>query len=210
MTILGKNAFDNPARAQETGTNSVTWQGDLKVTGTLTAEGGESGAVNLPNNTYLTSENAAGTGTVSLLKADASNNSVLNALTGKVISFANNLVSVLTLSATVLAPVVDGAIALGTSALRFGTLFLSLGKTVQLKAGANAKAGTVTVNGTTPVSVATTAFVAGSTVAFSLKTIGGTVGAIPHIATPDAGTGFTVVATASDTSVYNWVIIDQA
>lgn len=68
--------------------------------------------------------------------------------------------------------------------------------------------GTVTVDGTSPVTVTDSNFKAGSTVVFSLKTIGGTVGAIPRIATPTAGTGFTVVATASDTSIYNYKIIN--
>lgn len=84
----------------------------------------------------------------------------------------------------------------------------TLGKSLKVKAGANGKAGTVTVNGATPVSVATTAFVAGSVVLFSLKTVGGTVGQLPHLVTATPATGFDVAATAGDTSVYNWVIID--
>lgn len=79
---------------------------------------------------------------------------------------------------------------------------------LSLVAGTNKKAGTVTANGATPVTVANTAFLAGSVVLFSLKTVGGTVGAIPHLATTTPGIGFTVVGTASDTSVYNYVIID--
>lgn len=66
--------------------------------------------------------------------------------------------------------------------------------------------GTVTVNGTTPVTVANSNFKAGSVVSFGLKTVGGTVGAIPRLGTVTPGTGFTVVGTASDTSVYNYTI----
>lgn len=210
MSIQGRNAFDNAARAQEISPSKVRWQGDLEVTGTITATGGESGAVNLPNDTYLTAENAAASGTLNLLKADASDDTILNTPTGKFGGLAINGTSILKWVAGIFEPVVDGAIALGTSALGFGTLFHSLGKTTQLKAGVNAKAGTFTANGTTPVSVATTSFVAGSAVIISLKTVGGTVGPIPHLATATAGTGFTVVGTAADTSVYNWAIIDQA
>ena len=47
----------------------------------------------------------------------------------------------------------------------------------------------------------------GSVVIFTLKTVGGTVGAYPAVATITPGTGFTVVATASDTSVYQYVIL---
>lgn len=210
MPILGRNAFDNPARAQETGANSVTWQGDLTVTGTVTAEGGEVGAVILPNGTYLKSVDAAGTGYLDLLLGEGDNNTFLNAKAAKVIHFGIGDTVKAILSSTVFSPASDGLIALGTALLGFGTLFLTLGRTVQLTAGANGKAGTFTANGTTPVIVSTTGFVAGSTVAISLKTVGGTVGALPHLATTTPGTGFTVVGTASDTSVYNWVIIDQA
>lgn len=66
--------------------------------------------------------------------------------------------------------------------------------------------GTVTVNGATPVTVANTAVTAGSAINFTLKTVGGTVGAIPAIQTITAGTGYTVAATAGDTSVYNYRI----
>jgi hypothetical protein len=66
--------------------------------------------------------------------------------------------------------------------------------------------GTVTINGATPVTVANTAVSANSIISFTLKTVGGTVGAIPAIQTITVGTGFTVAGTASDTSVYNYEI----
>lgn len=67
--------------------------------------------------------------------------------------------------------------------------------------------GTVTLNGTTPVTVANTVVTANSIIVFTLKTVGGTVGAQPVIDTITAGTGFTVKGTASDTSIYNYRII---
>jgi hypothetical protein len=67
--------------------------------------------------------------------------------------------------------------------------------------------GTFTCNGTTPVVVADTKITANSSVVITLKTVGGTVGAIPAIKTITAGTGFTVAGTASDTSIYNYKII---
>jgi hypothetical protein len=67
--------------------------------------------------------------------------------------------------------------------------------------------GTVTLNGATPVTVANAKVTAGSIIVFTLKTVGGTVGAAPVIETITAGTGFTVQGTASDTSVYNYAII---
>lgn len=64
--------------------------------------------------------------------------------------------------------------------------------------------GTVTLNGATPVTVANTNITTGSSINFTLKTVGGTVGAVPAIQTITAGTGFTVAGTAGDTSVYNY------
>lgn len=69
------------------------------------------------------------------------------------------------------------------------------------------EAGTVILNSTTPVTVANAALTAGSIILFTLKTVGGTVGAYPAVQTVTAGTGFTVVGSASDTSTYNYVII---
>ncbi len=69
------------------------------------------------------------------------------------------------------------------------------------------KGGTFVCNGATPVTVADTAVKAGSNILISLNTVGGTVGAIPAVQTKTAGTGFTVVGTASDTSTYNYLII---
>jgi hypothetical protein len=68
-------------------------------------------------------------------------------------------------------------------------------------------AGTFTINGVTPVSVADTNVTAGSAIVITLKSVGGTVGAVPAIQTITPTTGFTVKGTASDSSVYNYLII---
>lgn len=67
--------------------------------------------------------------------------------------------------------------------------------------------GTFTANGTTPVTVANANVTANSLVLITLKTVGGTVGALPRCVTITPGTGFDVNCTASDTSVYNYRII---
>ena len=67
--------------------------------------------------------------------------------------------------------------------------------------------GTFIANGATPVTVAAANVTATSMILISLNTPGGTVGAIPAVATITAGTGFTVAGTASDTSTYNYLII---
>lgn len=74
-------------------------------------------------------------------------------------------------------------------------------------AGSGSSVATVTLNGATPVTVADTAITANSIVIFTLKTVGGTVGAYPSIKTITAGTGFTVEGTSGDTSVYNYLVI---
>lgn len=83
-------------------------------------------------------------------------------------------------------------------------------KGLVLKQGANGKCGTFVANGTTPVTVSNTSVAVTDTVMISLNTVGGTVGATPHVATITASTGFTTVGTASDTSTYNYVIISNA
>lgn len=67
--------------------------------------------------------------------------------------------------------------------------------------------GTFTANGASAVTVANTAVTANSLILVTLKTVGGTVGAIPAVKTITPGTGFTISGTASDTSVYNYRII---
>lgn len=83
-----------------------------------------------------------------------------------------------------------------------GDLPIPAGK---IRLGANK--GTVTLNGATPVTVAAPAVSEDSLILFTLKTVGGTVGAVPSIKTITPGTGFTVAGTAADTSVYNWAIV---
>lgn len=73
--------------------------------------------------------------------------------------------------------------------------------------GPNGTAGTFVADGATPVSVSNSAVTANSAIIFTLKTIGGTVGAYPTIQTISAASGFTVAATAGDTSTYNYRII---
>ena len=67
--------------------------------------------------------------------------------------------------------------------------------------------GTVTLNGATPVTVANTNVTANTVFSWGLKTVGGTVGAVPAVQTITPGTGFTVAGTALDTSVYNYRVI---
>lgn len=94
-------------------------------------------------------------------------------------------------------PVANG----GTGAATAATARTNLGLPTKFSPG------TFTINGVTPVSVADANLTASSVVVITLKTVGGTVGAVPHVATVNPGTGFTVVGTAADSSVYNYLII---
>lgn len=94
-------------------------------------------------------------------------------------------------------PVAEG----GTNATTVAGALVSLG----LPTGFHA--GTYIQNGTTPVVVANANVTADSVVVITLKTVGGTVGVQPHVATITVGVGFTVIGTASDTSTYNYLII---
>lgn len=67
--------------------------------------------------------------------------------------------------------------------------------------------GTFTATGASAVTVANANVTANSIIVFTLKTVGGTVGAYPSVKTITPGTGFTVAATALDTSIYNYKII---
>lgn len=68
--------------------------------------------------------------------------------------------------------------------------------------------GTFTANGATPVTVVEPNVTANSSIIITLKTVGGTVSpSVPYIATITPGTGFTVTGTASDTSVYNYLVV---
>lgn len=66
--------------------------------------------------------------------------------------------------------------------------------------------GTFILNAATPVSVADVNVTASSVITMSLKTVGGTVGAVPSVKTVTPATGFTVSGTASDTSTYSYQI----
>jgi hypothetical protein len=67
--------------------------------------------------------------------------------------------------------------------------------------------GTFVCNGATPVVVADANVTANSIIIATLKTIGGTVGAIPAVTSITPGVGFSVTGTAGDSSTYNYLRI---
>jgi len=83
----------------------------------------------------------------------------------------------------------------------------TIGKGVQVKRGANAKGGTFAVTADTPVAVANTSVTAESVISFSLKTLGGSAGAV-FTTLLSAGVGFTVNSVTGNTSTYNYTITE--
>jgi hypothetical protein len=78
---------------------------------------------------------------------------------------------------------------------------------VQKSGAGTARAGSFTLNGATAVTVTNTTVAITDFIGFSVNTPSGTVGAVPHVSTISAGVYFTVVGTASDTSLYNYTMI---
>jgi hypothetical protein len=95
---------------------------------------------------------------------------------------------------------------LTTADLRIATA----GRGLLVAEGTNAKMGTATLNGTTAVTVTTTAVTANSRILLTINTPGGTP-ASPYVFTRTAGTSFQIKSTgASDTSVVAWLIVEPA
>lgn len=92
-----------------------------------------------------------------------------------------------------------------TANLRIATA----GRGLQVAEGSNAKMGTLTLNGATPVVVSTTAVTANSRIFLTTNTVGGTPG-FHWVSDRTADTSFSVTGTAGDTSVVAWLIIEPA
>lgn len=83
------------------------------------------------------------------------------------------------------------------------------GRGLKVAEGANAKMGTLTLNGATPVVVATTAVTANSRIFLTHNTPGGTP-AFAWVSARTAATSFSVTGTAGDTSTVGWFIVEPA
>lgn len=79
------------------------------------------------------------------------------------------------------------------------------GKTISIKSGSNAAAGTFTMVAGS-ATVTSTAITTGMTVTPTLVTVGGTAGIYTPLVVVSAGS-FTATSIATDTSTYNWTAI---
>lgn len=82
----------------------------------------------------------------------------------------------------------------------------TVGKTLSIKSGSNAKAGTFTLTAGS-ATVANTSVTANSVIVPQIKTVNGTRGASLTI-TPTAGTGFTAAGLGTDAGTYSYVIFE--
>ncbi|CAM5698046.1 glycosyl hydrolase family 28-related protein [Streptomyces aurantiogriseus] len=84
------------------------------------------------------------------------------------------------------------------------------GKGLRVKEGTNAKMGTLTLNGTTAVTVPTTAVTTTSRIFLTIQSPGGTPAGIAYVSARTPGTSFSVKGAAGDTSTVAWLIVDPA
>lgn len=102
----------------------------------------------LPNVVYLKARNAANSADLSLLKADASDNTVLNTGTGKKARFAVNDSAQLDFSSGLLSPVADGTFVLGATSTPYAALYFgnstNTGVVTQSSGNANVVVGAYT------------------------------------------------------------------
>lgn len=99
-----------------------------------------------------------------------------------------------------------GGVAIGAGVTDPGVGNLQIGGVILVKSGTNSRAGTFTLVAGA-ATVANTAVTANSVVLVTLKTAGGTRAGIPDIV-PTASTGFVATAVGTDTSTYNFVILE--
>lgn len=88
-----------------------------------------------------------------------------------------------------------------------GFITQTIGKTLSVKSGSNAKAGTFTLTAGA-ATVANTSVTANSVVMMTLKTLSGTITTEIFVATITPSTGFTVAGAATNNSTYNYIILE--
>lgn len=84
------------------------------------------------------------------------------------------------------------------------------GRGLKVKEGTNAKMGTLTLNGATAVTVATTAATATSRIFLTVQAPGGTPAGVAYVSGRTAGASFSVKGVAGDTSTVAWLIVEPA
>lgn len=83
---------------------------------------------------------------------------------------------------------------------------MTVGRTIQVKSGSNAKAGTFTLS-SGAATISNTSITANSVIVVTLKSASGTRTGVPDCV-PTATTGFVATGAATDNSTYNYVILE--
>lgn len=107
---------------------------------------------------------------------------------------------------TLTSPVVTGDVTVTSG----NVLINTAGKGLRVKEGSNATMGTLTLNGTSEVTVSTTAVTANSRIFLTSNTVGGTPLGVAYVSSRVANTSFGVKGAATDTSVVAWMIVEPA
>lgn len=116
--------------------NEYTSAAGVTIDSVLIKDGG----LRITNATWISARNAANSGNLLLVAADASDNTVINAATGKAIAFQVNGSSQWVLDATGLAPSATGIEALGSSSAFISTTF-----TLKLHVGLGTSTGDIVI-----------------------------------------------------------------
>lgn len=123
-------------------------------------------------------------------------------LTGTTVTFGTTTTSGI---APLASPTFTGTVTANAD-VKIGTV----GKGLYVKEGVNATMGTLTLNGATEVTVATTKTTASSRIFLTVQAPGGTPSGIAYISSRVAGTSFGVKSVALDTSTVAWMIVEPA
>jgi len=99
----------------------------------------------------------------------------------------------------------QGGIALGTTTAATNGIVLSGTESVTFPSG---RKGTFTCTSGGTITISNTNMLAASNVVISLNAAGGTISTAPAMKTVTAATGFTVLCATSDTSTYNYLIMN--
>jgi hypothetical protein len=198
-------------------TTAATYQGYVTVSGSVISftqgvlgGGGGGGSV---------SSVFSRTGAVSAANGDYTAEQIANVAAGGIVSTTVQaaLNELDTEKASLASPTFTGTLeaanatvsgTLGATTVTAGSLSLSpLGGTINIAIGTNSCAGTLTLNGATPVVVSTSAVTANSIILLTRQKITGTPATF-DITTRVDGASFTVTGTALDTSVVGYLIIN--
>ena len=106
--------------------------------------------------------------------------------------------------APTVSPIFSGNIVLGTS-VPIGTSLLTIGGSIGFQA---ARTGTFVCTGAGTITITNSNMLATSNVIISMNAQGGAITTPPAMKTVTGGTGFTVFCGATDTSTYNYVILN--